>query len=642
LLEAWVHSDEGSSALPAGGVLPFSTRRLHLEFSSADYGRHESLRYQTMLGGVDRTWSAPMNSAELDLANLREGAYDFRVRLVADTGEVGEPTVLHFEIASPWWRTPYAYSGFGAAAALAGAAVVRLRLRALRRRAFVLEEMVRNRTAELEKANAAKTEFVASMSHEIRNPMNGILGSSLALVATPLDPRQRELVATLRHCAAFLASLVEDVLDFAAIESGAYAVQRAAFSPREILGAVAAMADPLEGEARPAVEIDPGLPERILGDAARVQQIIVNYATNAIKFGGRSVRLGARAEGGDVVFAVADDGPGIPPEDQESLFIRFSRLKAARNAAIPGTGLGLAVCRALAERMGGSVGVVSTPGRGSTFYLRLKLVAAEREAAAAAAPAGAQGARALIVEDIDYNARALAFMLRNLGFNVDFATDGPQALTRLSEFDYQAVFLDCDLPEMSGFEVARRLRHREADGRRALVVATTAYSTREDREACLKAGMDVFLAKPITPAKLCAALAALPAPPRPTAPQHPPPPPMPDVDLRLLHYLTDGSPEAIARELRRFVTSLELEIETVLAAHSAGSRAAIATAAHRVVSHARMVGAEALSQAGTDLEKNAPADDEAELARRVAAVAAIAAALKAKLAQLRLPTSSSA
>jgi len=639
ILNAWVHGNDGPSPLPIGDVLPYSTRRLQMEFRSADFRHRETLRYQTMLEGVDKTWSAPMNSAELGLTNLREGSYAFFVRLVGDTGAVGEPAVLRFEIAPPWWRTPYAYAAFTAAAALMGAAIVRLRVRALRHRSLVLEDMVRSRTAELEKANAAKTEFVASMSHEIRNPMNGILGSSLALIETPLDPNQRELVATLRHCATFLASLVEDVLDFAAIESGAYAVQRAAFSPGEILGAVSAMVDPRKKGVHLEVDVDPDLPERMLGDAARVQQIIVNYATNAIKFGGRNIRLGVRAEGADVVFAVSDDGPGIPPEEQEALFIRFSRLKAARTAAIPGTGLGLAVCHALAERMGGSVGVVSTPGRGSTFFLRVQFQPAEPESAPMALPAAAQGARALIVEDIEYNARALAFMLRNLGFSVDFAVNGAQTLARIAAMDYQAVFLDCDLPGMSGLEVARALREREGPGHRALVVATTAYSTREDREACLAAGMDVFLSKPITPEKLSAALSVWPSPPLPASPVQLPPPP--DIDLRLLHYITDGSPQAIERELQRFLLSLATEVKAVLAAHAEDSRTVIASTAHRVISHARMVGAETLSQAADDLERNAFTDDAAELSKRVTALAGCAATLKETLVRLRLPSAAS-
>ena len=154
--------------------------------------------------------------------------------------------------------------------------------------------------------------------------------------------------------------------------------------------------------------------------------MIVNFTANSLKFGARTVRLSARAEEGRVRFAVADDGPGISAAEQRNLFIRFSRLKSVRNSAIPGTGLGLAVSRSLAERMGGSVGVASVPGRGSTFFLLLPLEAADG-AASPSSEFRAHGDRALVVEDIEYNARAVKVMLGKLGFNVDIAGDGGEA-----------------------------------------------------------------------------------------------------------------------------------------------------------------------------------------------------------------------
>jgi signal transduction histidine kinase/CheY-like chemotaxis protein len=629
----------GGAPRAVEGVLPYSTRRLHIEFSSLDYGMRESEKFQTMLGGAETEWSQPTDAAEREFPVLRDGTYDFRVRLITDSGESGEAAVLHFEISPPWWRTPLAYGAFGLAGASAIFGLVRLRLSSIRRRTEMLEEMVRQRTDELEKANAAKTEFVASMSHEIRNPMNGILGSALELSESQLGPEQREAVSTLRSCATFLASLVEDVLDFAAIEAGAYKVVRSPFSPRETLDAVLKMLAPRSGDARFSVNVDPGLPGQILGDAARVQQVIVNFVVNSLKFGGGEIELSARAEGGSIVFSVADNGPGIPLDEQKNLFIRFSRLKSARNSAIPGTGLGLAASRALAERMGGSVGVESAPGRGSRFHLSIPI-----EVASGAAPGSAgfhaEGGRALVVEDIGYNARSLALMLGRLGFDVEIAVDGEEAVARLAEGPYSAVFIDCDLPKMSGIEVARILRGSEEGARRTLVVATTAHSTVEDERACLAAGMDVFLAKPITPEKLRRVLSGS-AVHGPAAPQPDPVARGPDrdegIELGLIRGLSDGSAEGLRREAASFIASLDEAMDGVSAAHESCSRAALSSAAHRVISHARMVGASALAQTAADLQEFAASYTEAELAQELLTLRQRAEALKAAVARLLGP-----
>ncbi|HTU01314.1 MAG TPA: ATP-binding protein [Candidatus Sulfotelmatobacter sp.] len=591
-----------------------------------------------MLGGAEDEWSSPTDSADRDVSGLREGSYEFKVRLEADSGEVSAPAVLRFDVAPPWWRTPHAYTAYSLAGALAIFGLLRLRENSLRQRAQALEETVRQRTRELEKANAAKTEFVASMSHEIRNPMGGIMGSALALSATRLQPEQQELVSTLRSCASFLATLVEDVLDFAAIEAGAYRIFRLPFSPREVLDSVVKMLAPKAGHVQMDSSVDPALPDWILGDAARVQQVIVNFAVNSLKFGGKRIGVSARLEGNHVVFAVADDGVGIPAEEQRSLFIRFSRLKSARNSAIPGAGLGLAVSRALAERMGGSVGVDSAPGHGSTFFLRVPLeVGTKIESNCRKFHAG--GARALVVEDIGYNARALGWMLEELGFGVEFAADGAEALSRISAVSYQAIFLDCDLPKASGFEVARRVRASESDGKRAVIVATTALSTVGDQDACMGAGMDAFITKPVTPEKLRAALsssrgigpaetAANQAAPRASG--------EPAFELRLIRHLTDGSPEGLELELANFAASLDEAMRGVTEAHRSGSRTALSSAAHRVLSHARMVGATPLAGSAADLQDFASAYTDTELAEQITVLGLRVAALKKLLARPRL------
>jgi signal transduction histidine kinase/ActR/RegA family two-component response regulator len=634
LVRAWVRPAGGGPEEEAAGPIAYSNRGIHVQYSSLDYANRDTERFQTMLEGVESDWSPPTDAAERDISGLREGRYDLRVRLVSDSGKAGEPADLRLVITPPWWRTPLAYCAIGLAGAAAVTGLVRLRLGALRRRADVLEEMVRQRTVELEKANAAKTEFVANMSHEIRNPMGGIMGTALELSETPLSPRQRELVGTLRNCASFLASLVEDVLDFAAIEAGEYKVVRTPLSPRDVLDAVVKMLKPRSGGARLEALVEPAVPGWIAGDAARIEQVVVNFAANALKFGGDHVILSARVDGASVVFAVRDNGRGIPASEQRNLFIRFSRLKPARNAAIPGTGLGLAVCRALAERMGGSVGVESAPGLGSTFYMRLPLEPAH--VSLDPARCDARGARALIVEDIEYNARALGMMLRKIGFSVEFAADGREALSRLATVPYSAVFLDCDLPGLSGFDVARSFRAIEPRGGHTLIIATTALSTSADKDACLASGMDTFVSKPITPEKLRSALAAagmpLGSPPPEDAPLRGPDA---GLDFGVIRQLADGTPAGLERELSRFAASLDEATLAIGRARAGGSRAAVASAAHKVLSHARLVGAAALANAAADLQEFAAAYSDSELADEAALVERLSAGLREAVERVR-------
>jgi signal transduction histidine kinase/CheY-like chemotaxis protein len=620
IVRAWVAAGDSGGRAAISGDLPYSTPALHIEYSSLDYGMREAERFETNLGGAESGWSPPSEAAERDFSGLRDGDYDFKVRIVTDSGEQGEAAAYHFGISPPWWRTPLARGAFVALGAAAVITLLRLRTRSLKRHAELLERMVGQRTEELQKANAAKTEFVASMSHEIRNPMGGILASALELSEAPLGPEQQRLVTTIRSCATFLASLVEDVLDFAAIEAGAYKVARSPFSPLELLESVLRMLEPRAGGAQMNATVHASLPGRMVGDAARIQQVIVNFAANSIKFGGRVIRLSARVDGADAVFAVDDDGFGIPVEEQKNLFIRFSRLKAARNSAIPGTGLGLAVSRALAERMGGSVGFSTEPAKGSTFFLRIPIEVCA-DAAIEAGVFDARGARALVVEDIGYNARSLGLMLGRLGFDVEYALDGEEALARLSSSPFDAAFLDCDIPKMSGVDVAKRVRALEAPGRRTLLIATTALSTTQDRDACIAAGMDAFISKPITPEKLGMVLsgcigsgpvaAGAPGPARSGAGE-------PGPKLDLIRHLADGSPGAVGRELAAYTASLGEAVRGVAAARTSGSRAAVSSAAHRVLSLARMVGAEELASAATDIQDFASAYTDLELEDEIA------------------------
>ncbi|HYP18308.1 MAG TPA: ATP-binding protein, partial [Opitutus sp.] len=491
------HTPRIRANVPPETALAADNSLLEFDFAPLEYSRPASIRYQTRLAPSQAEWSAPTANGHLALAGLRDGSYTLEVRSINDAGLTSPPVSWRFTVLPPWYRTKTAY-GAWAVLTLAGFfGVYQWRSAYLRKRNALLEELVRKKTEQLEKANAAKSDFLANMSHEIRNPISGIVGLSLAMEETSLDPRQRDLTGSIRSCASLLATLVDDVLDFSKIEAGKIDLRVAPFELRAALEQCAAMvAEQLRSAGGGLhLQIADDVPPRVVGDSARVQQIVLNYLTNAAKFGaGQPVVLGAELRpDGLVRLFVRDRGPGLTPAEAAGLFTKFTRLPQAHAHNIRGSGLGLAVCRLLATKMGGNVGVDSTPGQGSCFWADLPLAPAGKPAEGdARRTTPAVPLRALIVEDIDYNAQAMQAVLRKLGIPSDVASDGPSALERLQQGSYDVAFMDWNLPGMIGTEVVRRYRATEPADRRTIIIATTAYSADFNREACLQAGMDAF------------------------------------------------------------------------------------------------------------------------------------------------------
>jgi len=238
ILRAFATTEAGERE-PVTAALPYATRSVEFEFATPEYARRPQLRIESRIDGIDAAWVREDGGSNRTLTAMRDGTYTIRARVVAESGKIGDEQVFTFEVLRPWWRTPVASAGLAGAIMLSAAGAYRWRVRRLRQHNAVLEAKVRERTQELERANAAKTEFVANMSHDIRNPLNGIVGLALALENTRLDPRQQEMVSTLRECTTYLSSLVDDVLDFASIEAGKVELRPRAFAPHELLRSVA-------------------------------------------------------------------------------------------------------------------------------------------------------------------------------------------------------------------------------------------------------------------------------------------------------------------------------------------------------------------------------------------------------------------
>lgn len=360
-----------------------------------------------------------------------------------------------------------------------------------------------------EAANQAKSEFLATMSHEIRTPMNGIMGM-LDLLNTPaLTPAQREQVDTAARSADSLLRLLNDILDFSKIESGRLDFESIPFRPAAVVEDVLALLRPrataksLELTCR----IGDAGRTRVIGDPMRFRQVLLNLVGNAIKFsdhGEVGIELRADDAGpGRLRFTVSvrDHGIGMSEETRTRLFEPFQQGDSSMSRRYGGTGLGLAISQRLVEGMGGAITASSESGRGSLFQFTLTLSHA-RERNTPLPFAVSTGlpqqfdARILVVEDDAVNQRVITLMLQRLGLQCQVVSDGPAALTALEAADWDLVFMDCQLPGIDGLETTRRARLL-LGGRELPIVALTANARPEDRTACLAAGMDDFLAKPV-------------------------------------------------------------------------------------------------------------------------------------------------
>jgi signal transduction histidine kinase/AmiR/NasT family two-component response regulator len=376
--------------------------------------------------------------------------------------------------------------------------------------------------AEAEAANAAKSRFLATMSHEMRTPLNGVLGMTHLLLDGPLTPHQRQQAQLIRSSGEVLLTVLNDILDLSKIEAGRMELDLQPFALADtVRGVVSLLAERAEARGLALqLQLPPDLPPRVVGDASRLRQVLLNLVGNALKFtdqGSVTVTLAHRPLPDDRValtLQVRDTGIGIAPALLPRLFTRFTQADSSTARRYGGTGLGLAICREIVGLMGGRIAVQSTPGEGSCFTVELDLPLATDEPERVPAPgvgAGADAApvaplRLLAAEDNSVNQILIKALAESWGHHCDVVDNGAQVLAQVQAAPYDAVLMDIQMPEMDGEVAARAIRALPGAVGRIPIIAMTANVMPEQRAGYLRAGMDAVVAKPVEADALLAAL----------------------------------------------------------------------------------------------------------------------------------------
>ena len=480
-----------------------------------------------------------------------------------------------------------------------------------------------------EAASKAKSQFLANMSHEIRTPMNGVLGIAEILLAAPLEKRQRRYLETLYRSGQNLLDVINDILDFSKIEIGKLDLRANDFDLRAMLRElIDSFVSTAAGKGLVlSLHIDDDVPSGLYGDMPRLRQVLTNLVGNAIKFtDSGAVSVSVRClDAQRLRIAVQDTGIGIASEDATLIFEAFAQADGSHTRRYGGTGLGLAISRQIVTLMGGEIGVDSTPRQGSTFWLELPFQPARQALARpAAGPRRTTALRlhghVLLVEDNLTNQLVARTFLEDLGLKVSVADNGRVAVERVLNEPFDLVLMDCQMPEMDGFEATAQIRARQREGliRDPLpIVALTANAIAGDRERCLAAGMDDYLSKPFTLEQLAGTLKCwLPqesyraestnpgastssephaGPARPAA-----------INLKFLDQLREldpaGSMDLARRILKIYLDSSGTLMAQIEQAIDAGDGEALRYAAHSLKSSSANVGAETLSGCFKQLE----------------------------------------
>jgi PAS domain S-box-containing protein len=502
-----------------------------------------------------------------------------------------------------------------------------------------------------ERANRSKSDFLAAMSHEVRTPMNGVMGTLALLLDSDLSAEQRAHAETARRCGQDLLAIVNDILDISRIEAGMLRLDAVPCRPAEVVH------DVLDLFAATAAEkgiglgpaIDRAVPEVVEGDPQRLRQVLTNLVDNAVKFtatGGVTLRVEpavARDGAPGLRFAVSDTGIGIAPSAQKRLFAPFTQADASIARRFGGSGLGLTICRRLVALMGGALTLESEPGRGSTFAFTVParavqgIVSAPRPPAAPLVPHPVRG-RVLLAEDSRSNQLVAAAILRRAGFSVEVAADGAEAVRRAAGGRYDLILMDMQMPGLDGVVATARIRTLPPPACEVPIVALTGSASPADRDAAFAAGMNGHVAKPLDPMALLGAVDEALAgcqPERMAAPDTDPP----LLDRAALEELRGGiEPGRLPQLIAVFAEETEERLALLAAARAAGDTATLGRLAHALKSAAATFGAAALARRAGLIEEACRAGDAASADRLATGLDSLARRSLAALAEPEVVT----
>ncbi|MFQ3242704.1 MAG: signal transduction histidine kinase/CheY-like chemotaxis protein [Lentimonas sp.] len=581
----------GGDDLPDNIEWRFPQKSLQFEFAPP-LTVLEVTAYQTRLIGFEENWSSPSALNSRNYTNLHEGNYHFEVRALNEYGRIGSSERFSFTIHPPIYRTWYAYFGYTITGILLIAFGGRWWTLQLRKRNEILEAIVIQRTIDLERrqvelieANNVKQDFLANISHEIRNPLNGILGITRLMRDDKVESNQTsERITHLYSCANHLNQLLGQTLDYSSLESGKLRLRPQPFSPNTLINDVIDMHKNLVDEKGLQLQLEiPKIDDTWEGDPVLLLEVLVNLVSNAIKYTSEGfVRITLRYEkNGNAInarFDISDSGPGIPEDKREYIFEKFTRLSKAAEGAVSGTGLGLAIVARMTHLMSGTIALSSQTDTGASFSLSLPFTLSDASLKASSARSKSRayqrlrGRIVLIADDMEFNRYLNTEVLTRMGATVHEAADGTKALEMLEATHYDLAIMDINMPGLSGIEVAQSVLANNS-----LLppkfVALSAHTTSDMQASCLASGFDHFIEKPLSPHKLEALLDC----PVETTAKRPA-----AIDNSLLNYLASNDPTAIAALDARYRTSLTNEIEQLEHALRGKDKQAMLASIHKL------------------------------------------------------------